>query len=107
MDARRFLESYEEASIAGTQTRVFPLLKPSIALRCILDGVVRGFRFEGVEGFILHPDGRIQPDQGISFDRVDYAEVSKFIAAVVDAILQNLGKENVAFEVVFDQIGSG
>lgn len=103
MDARSFLKSYGEASIAGRPTRTFPLLRPSIALRCILEGAVRGFRFEGIEGFILHPDGRIQPDQGISIDRADFADLSKFNAAVVDAILQNLDAKNIVFEVVFDQ----
>jgi hypothetical protein len=97
----QFLAEYKALSIKGRGGSKYPFLMARSSVQCILDGVIRGLTFEGIEGFVIFDDGSVQPSQELSVDRADWLDPRTFSAKVTAIVLDATQKRNVAFEVVF------
>ncbi len=82
------------------------LLHTDDAVRLIREASGQGLKLVGVEGFRVWPEGGVQPRQEFSNDIGD-VEMSllQFIERTIE-LVESGREENVAFEVVFDELGN-
>ena len=99
-------DEYMTYSVRSDIGYPFPVLKPPKALEFVTKCLCSGYKLMGIEGFIFHQTGAIQPDQSLSFDISDYkAEEEKdFYRDVGGTLMSNISENDLVFEIVFSSM---
>ena len=79
---------------------IAPVLKPIDAIRYICDCLDSDFQFQGLSGFHLLMDGRIQPDQTLEIDFDESVTLDATLSRVGSMVFSKIGTD-VVFEIAF------